>query len=221
MRVSAIAGAAVAALALVAATPVADWTKRVTQTPQGAFVLGNPAAKTRLVEYVSYTCDHCAHFSNEASAPLKSRFVANGSTAIEVRHAVRDPIDLAATVLARCAGPSRFFAAHEKLFATQGQWFGAGVRYAQSNKDALEKASGPQRVQMLAKASGLGAIVGLNDAQVNACLADAAQQRPVMAMTQEAWQTRSIPGTPHFLINGQSVPNVTSWAALELQLKIK
>jgi hypothetical protein len=43
----------------------------------------------------------------------------------------------------------------------------------------------------------------------------------VMAMTQEAWQTRSIPGTPHFLINGQSVPNVTSWAALEPQLKTK
>jgi protein-disulfide isomerase len=211
----------VAALALVAAAPAADWTKRVTQTPQGAFVLGNPAAKTRLVEYVSYTCDHCAHFSNEASASLKSRYVASGATAVEVRHAVRDPIDLAATLLARCTGPARFFAAHEKLFATQEQWFGAGVRYAQANKDALEKASGPQRVQMLAKASGLGTVVGLNDAQVNACLADTAQQRPVMAMTQEAWQTRAIPGTPHFLINGQSVPNATSWAALEPRLNSK
>ncbi len=221
MRLSAIAGAGLAALALVAAKPAVDWTKRVTQTAQGAFVLGNPAAKTRLVEYVSYTCDHCAHFSNDSSALLKSRYVASGSTAVEVRHAVRDPIDLAATLLARCTGPARFFAAHEKLFASQEQWFGAGVRYAQANKDSLEKASGPQRVGMLAKAAGLGAVVGLNDAQVNACLADAAQQRPVMAMTQEAWQTRAIPGTPHFLINGQSVPNVTSWAALEPQLKIK
>ncbi|HEV2569696.1 thioredoxin domain-containing protein [Sphingomonas sp.] len=221
MRLSVVAGAGLAALALVAATPATDWTKRVTQTPQGAFVLGNPAAKTRLVEYVSYTCDHCAHFSNEASAPLKSRYVANGSTAVEVRHAVRDPIDLAATLLARCTGPARFFAAHEKLFATQDQWFGQGVRYAQGNKDALEKAAGPERVRMLAKASGLGAVVGLNDAQVNACLANTAQQRPVMAMTQEAWQTRSIPGTPHFLINGESVKNATSWAALEPQLKTK
>ena len=219
MRLTVITGAAVAALALIAATSAADWTKRVTQTAQGAFVLGNPAAKTRLVEYVSYTCDHCAHFSNESSAPLKSRYVASGSTAVEVRHAVRDPIDLAATLLARCTGASRFFAAHEKLFATQEQWFGGGVRYAQANKDALEKASGPQRVQMLAKAAGLGAVVGLNDVQVNACLANTAQQRPVMAMTQEAWQTRSIPGTPHFLINGQSVPNATSWTALEPQLK--
>lgn len=213
------AGAPVAALALVAATHAVDWTKRVTQTPQGAFVLGNPAAKTRLVEYVSYTCSHCAHFTNEASAPLRSRYVANGSTAVEVRHAVRDPIDLAATLLARCTGPTRFFTAHDKLFATQEQWFGAGVGYAQANQDALEKASGPDRVKMLAKASGLGAVVGLSDAQVNTCLADSAQQKPVMAMTQEAWQTRSIPGTPHFLLNGADVPDATSWASLEPRLK--
>jgi protein-disulfide isomerase len=205
----------------IAAAPAVDWTKRVTQTAQGAFVLGNPAAKTRLVEYVSYTCDHCAHFSNESSAALKSRYVANGGAAVEVRHAVRDPIDLAATLLARCTGPSRFFAAHEKLFATQEQWFGAGVRYAQANQDGLEKAPGPERVKMLAKAAGLGPLVGLNDQQVNACLSNPAHQKPVMAMTKEAWGTRKIPGTPHFLVNGQSADNVTSWAALEPRLSAK
>jgi len=210
-----------AAAALVAAAPAADWTKRVTQTPQGAFVLGNPAAKTKLVEYVSYTCDHCATFSNTASAPLKSRFVASGGTSVEVRHAVRDPIDLAATVLARCTGPSRFFAAHEKLFATQDQWFGAGVRYAQANQAALEKAPGPERVKMLAKAANLGTLIGLTDAQANACLADPKQQAAVMAMTKEAWSTRSIPGTPFFLVNGAPQEGVTSWAALEPRLTSK
>jgi protein-disulfide isomerase len=208
-----------ATLALLAAAPAVDWTKRVTQTPQGAFVLGNPAAKTRLVEYVSYTCDHCARFSSESAAPLKVRHVASGGTAVEVRHAVRDPIDLAATLLARCAGPNRFFAAHEKLFATQDQWFAAGVSYAQANRDALEKAAGPDRVKLLAKAAGLARLVGLTDVQANACLADPAQQKSVMAMTQEAWQTRSIPGTPYFLVNGAGVDNVTSWAALEPRLK--
>jgi protein-disulfide isomerase len=213
---------ALAAMAIaVAAAPAIDWTKRVTQTPQGAFVLGNPTAKTRLVEYVSYTCDHCAHFSNESSAALKSRYVASGGTAVEVRHAVRDPIDYAATLIARCTGPSRFFVAHEKLFATQEQWFGAGVRYAQANQDALEKAPAPERVKMLAKAAGLGALVGLNDQQVNACLSNAAEEKTVMAMTSEAWRTRKIPGTPHFLVNGHSADNVTSWAALEPRLSVK
>ncbi|MCB8828310.1 DsbA family protein, partial [Escherichia coli] len=51
--------------ALVAAAPAADWTRHVTQTAKGAFVLGNPAAPIKLVEYGSYTCSHCAAFSKE------------------------------------------------------------------------------------------------------------------------------------------------------------
>jgi protein-disulfide isomerase len=189
----------------------------VTQTAQGAFVLGNPAAKTRLVEYVSYTCDHCAHFAGESSAPLKAR-VAKGGTAVEIRHALRDPIDLAAALLARCTGPTRFFATHDKLFATQGQWFGQGVRYARANQDALEKAAPTERLKLLARGAGLPAVVGLSPAQANTCIADMAGHKPVLAMTDEAWRTRSIPGTPYFLVNGKGADGVTSWAALEPRL---
>lgn len=206
------------ALALAAAAPAIDWTKKVTQTPAGAFVLGNPAAKTRLIEYVSYTCPHCAHFTDEASAPLR-RYVATGGTAVEIRHAVRDAVDLTATLLARCTGPARFFATHDRLFATQETWFEAAGRYIEANRDALQKAKQPQQLRMVAKAAGLGPIVGLNDAQVNACLADTAAEKPVIAMTEEAWGTRKIPGTPYFMINGTGVDATTSWAALEPHLK--
>jgi protein-disulfide isomerase len=213
-----LAAAAFAALALVAAASAVDWTHRVTETPAGAFVLGNPAAKTRLVEYVSYTCPHCAHFTNEASAPLR-KYVESGGTAVEIRHAVRDPIDFAATLLARCTGPTHFFAAHDKLFATQETWFEAAAKYIEGNRDALNKAPQLQQLQMVAKAAGLGPIVGLTDAQVNACLADTAAEKPVMAMTDEAWDKRKIPGTPYFMINGTGVESTASWAALEPHLK--
>lgn len=213
MRLYLLAGLA----ALIAAAPATDWTNRVTRTPQGAFVLGNPVAKTRLVEYVSYTCDHCATFTNQSSAPLRANYVASGGTALEVRHAVRDPIDLTATLLARCTGPGRFFAAHDRLFATQEQWLERGGRYVQANEAALKAASSPQRLKMLAKGAELGTVVGLSEPQVNACLSDAAQQKPVLAMTDEAWSKRAIPGTPHFLINGNPAEG-SSWAALEPQL---
>ncbi len=49
-----------------------DWSKRVTQSSIGGHVMGNPLAKNRLVEYVSYTCSHCADFEVASSAPLKS-----------------------------------------------------------------------------------------------------------------------------------------------------
>lgn len=218
MKLLKLAAAGLAALALTAATSSVDWTHRVTQTPTGAFVLGNPAAKTRLVEYVSYTCPHCAHFTNEASAPLH-KLVANGGTAVEIRHAVRDPIDFAATLLARCTGPARFFAAHDKLFATQETWFEAAGKYIEGNREALNKAPQAQQLQMVAKGAGLGPIVGLGDAQVNACLADSAAEKPVMAMTDEAWDKRKIPGTPYFMINGTGVESTASWAALEPHLK--
>jgi protein-disulfide isomerase len=209
----------ICALALAAAAPAVDWTHRVSQTAQGAFVLGNPQAKTRLIEYVSYTCPHCAHFTNEASAALRSNYVAKGGTAIEIRHAVRDPIDLAATLLARCTGPLRFFATHDRLFATQTSWFVAGAKSVEATRDALNKADQTRQLQMVAKGAGLGRVVGLTDPQANACLASPVNQRPVMAMTAEAWDQRHIPGTPYFMINGAAVEGITSWAALESRLK--
>ena len=218
MRALKSAAAGLAVLAFVAAAPATDWTKRVTQTPQGAFVLGNPAAKTRLVEYVSYTCSHCAHFTGEASAPLH-KYVATGGTAVEIRHAVRDPIDLAATLLARCTGPARFFGAHDKLFATQQQWFERGAQYWQANEPAIKAAAPDARLKMLAKGAGLPSLVGLSEAQADACLSNPAQEKPVLAMTDEAWSKRSIPGTPYFLVNGAGADNVTTWAALEPRLK--
>ena len=63
--------------ALVAA-PAANWASRVTMTPIGGHYMGNPAAPTKLVEYVSYTCSHCAHFVSEASAPLRTDYVKGG-----------------------------------------------------------------------------------------------------------------------------------------------
>ena len=104
------------------AAPAVNWTTRVALSPIGGHVMGNPAAPTKLVEYVSYTCSHCAHFVGEASAPLKADYVKGGRVSVEARNAVRDKYDLAAALLARCGGPKRFFGNHEALFANQDAW---------------------------------------------------------------------------------------------------
>jgi len=44
-----------------AATAAVKWDLRTTRTAEGNHLIGNPAAKVRLVEFISYTCDHCAH----------------------------------------------------------------------------------------------------------------------------------------------------------------
>ncbi|HEX8580099.1 MAG TPA: thioredoxin domain-containing protein, partial [Allosphingosinicella sp.] len=46
----------------IAAPNGGDWTQTVSATPAGGFLMGNPAAKVKLVEYGSMTCGHCAAF---------------------------------------------------------------------------------------------------------------------------------------------------------------
>jgi hypothetical protein len=77
-----IAGAALvlAASGLNAETPV-SWDNLAGATPAGNPVLGNQAAPVRLVEFVSYTCPHCAHYHGEAGAALRSGLVRQGKAA--------------------------------------------------------------------------------------------------------------------------------------------
>jgi protein-disulfide isomerase len=96
-----------------------DWTRTVTTTAAGAYVLGKPDAKVRLVEYLSYTCPHCAHFTAEAAAPLTRDYIAKGLVSYEIRNAVRDHFDFVAALLARCGGPAKFFGNTEVIMAAQ------------------------------------------------------------------------------------------------------
>ena len=44
-----------------------DWSTMVAKTPEGGFVMGNPGAKVKLIEYGSMTCPHCATFEEEGA----------------------------------------------------------------------------------------------------------------------------------------------------------
>lgn len=214
-------GLAIGAIALAAAaTP--NWVASVRVQPNGAFVMGKPAAPVKLVEYLSYTCSHCAHFTGEASAPLKTGYVAKGLATVEVRNAVRDRYDFTAALLARCGGPSKFFGNSEALFATQATWLGKASAFEAANAERIGKLAMNDSLKAIAKGVGLDVLMrarGLTVAQIDACLTDAAAQKQVVAMTNEAWTIRKINGTPSFLINGNAFEGPGSWAAVEAGLK--
>lgn len=218
MKAWMVPAAAGVMLALVAAAPV-DWTKKVSQTPAGAYVLGNPAAAKKLVEYASYTCSHCAHFSRDSAAPLRQS-VASGKVSVEFRHALRDRVDLTAALLARCAGPAKFFAASEAIFAAQDDWMAKAEAYEAANGEAVTKAGPSEGSKMIARGSGLIALAarfGVTEAKADQCLTDKAQQDLLIAQSTEAWGQRQIPGTPYFLINGSDA-QANSWATLQPRL---
>lgn len=210
-----------AAVVLAAAAPQAarDWRTTAAVTPSGSVLVGNPAAKTKLVEYLSFTCSHCADFAAESKAPLHDALVRQGKVSVETRAAVRDPFDLAAWTVARCAPPKRFTALAGAIFAAQDQWMAKGESYAQANLEKLKAMPQPQQQRAVIDNSGLGAIGaqhGVTPAALNRCLATPAQQTQLIAMTDAAF--KKIPGTPGFEINGKLAQNAASWAALAPQL---
>ena len=209
------------ALALVSAA-APDWVSSVRVQPNGAYVMGKPAAPAKLVEYLSYTCSHCAHFTAEASVPLKRNYVAKGLATVEIRNAVRDRYDFAAALLARCGGPTRFFGNSEALFATQATWLGKAGDFETTNAERLGKLAMSDSLKAIARGVGLDAVMrarGFTPAQIDACLTNAAVQKQVAAMTNEAWSVRKINGTPSFLVNGKTVEGPGSWANIEGSLK--
>lgn len=216
-----IARLALLAAAFAAAAPVGaaprPWTAVARPATSGGMLVGNPAARVKLVEYVSYTCPHCAHFAAESREGLKA-LVRSGSTSVEVRSQVHDKIDLAAATLVRCAGPAVFPALNEALFARQEEWLGRAIEWDRANGGRLSLY--PQAAQLRALADGAGLVAmataaGMPAATAEACFANDAALRQTLAASAA---TAKVGGTPAFEINGRLVENV-GWAELQPMLR--
>ncbi len=210
---------ALLALATIGAAPV-DWTRTVTHAPNGAYVMGNPKAKVRLVEYLSYSCPHCAHFTVESFPKLRRDYVASGKVAVELRNAVRDRYDFAAALLARCGGAARFYPQNEALFGAQEALMTKAQEF-EAQSPPPEGTPVGDLLTGIAQGSGMTALMrarGVPAAAQKKCLTSKTEQGTVLAMTKEAVEVRKIEGTPTFLINGQA-SGVYDWATLEPKLR--
>lgn len=199
----------------------ANWNATTTLTPQGTHVLGNPAAKVRLTQFVSYTCPHCAQFDGEADGALRLSFVADGKGAVEVRHFVRDPIDMTVALLTNCGPANKFFLNHAAFMRSQAKWIGP-----LTNASAAQQArwtSGPfaQRTRYIAKDFGFYPIMatrGYTATQVDQCLANETLAKRLAADTDLAADKLNVQGTPTFAIDGVVLAGTHSWDALRPQL---
>ncbi|MES2753124.1 MAG: thioredoxin domain-containing protein [Pseudomonadota bacterium] len=212
---------ACAALVTLAAAPgpARDWRSVVATTPAGSFTVGNPLARIKLVEYLSFTCAHCAHFVRDSKAALHDTLVRNGSVQVETRAAMRDPFDVAAWSVARCGGPRQFHRLATAIFAAQDDWTKRGSAWAQANLAGLNALPPRRQIRAIADRSGLSAIgarAGVTSAALTACLASDVQLKQLTALTDAAFA--KIAGTPGFEINGTLAPGA-DWASLEPQIR--
>jgi len=198
-----------------------DWTRTIATTPAGSYVMGNPRAKVKLVEYLSLTCSHCAAFAAEGLPALKRDYIARGLVSLEIRNAVRDGFDFAGVMLSRCAGPAGYFPASERILATQAAWIPKAEAYGQAQAGKPETGGEAEAIAGMARAVGFDTIVqarGVTPARAKACLTDPKATATVTAMAAEAFGGTKIPGTPAFLINGTLAPDTSSWATLQPKL---
>ena len=216
------AGAAATATTTAAAAETAaavekDWTTTVVATPEGGFRMGNPDARVKLVEFASFTCPHCRDFHKEAVATLKPNYVKTGMVSLEYRPFVLNVYDFAATKLAMCEGPDRFFTWADQLFSHQESWVTPFTKLTEADIEPLKALPPEQQVAALAVAGGLRDFArprGLSRARFDACLSDAGMMQRLTAQQQAASDRYQIAGTPTFLLNGKKVEGVTTWAAL-------
>ena len=219
IRLAAIAAAAV--LSLAATRPAAtNWTARVAVTPSGSHVLGNPAAALKLSEYISYTCPHCAHFDQEASDRLRIYMVAPGKLSVEVRHLVRDPIDMTAAMLTNCGPPAKFFLNHSAFLRSQSRWIASANTAGPAQRARWSNGDRAQRMRAIASDFGFYAIMasrGYDRQTVDRCLADEVMARKLADQTSEA-ERIGVDGTPAFLLNGELLAGTHDWQTLKVQL---
>lgn len=192
----------------------------VTVGEGGSHILGNPAAAVQVTEYISYTCPACARFSAESSSTIKNSYIAGGRMSVEVRHLVRDPVDLAMAVAAHCGAPARFFSRHEALMAQQGAILSRVQALPEATRQAWATGPMEHRLTRLARDAGVTAWMegrGFTAVQIDRCMTDRPMQERLIAMSNAA-RTAGVHGTPSFAINGTLLDEVHSWSGLRPRL---
>src|ERR1044071_6348904 len=88
--------------------------------------LGNPKAPVKVVEYASVTCPLCAHFNEAVFPAFKAKYIDTGKVQYTLKEYLTEPAQVAAAgfMMARCAGPQRYFTVIDQLFRSQPRWKG-------------------------------------------------------------------------------------------------
>lgn len=211
-------GAAPAGEAIPAIAPPAgtSWADTVTITPEGGYMIGNPDAPIKLVEYASHTCGACANFAKTGKPVIKNKYVPTGVVSFEQREVFLNPFDAVIATLAQCGAKEQFQPLSDEVWQNLETVF-TGL---QGNPQAVQAASAlplNQRFVALGEATGLlefFAARGLSADQGRTCLADTAKIEALVKTVETNSATDKITGTPTFFLNGKRVEG-TAWEVLE------
>jgi len=167
----------------------------------GDMSLGNAKAPIHVVEYLSLTCPHCAHFHEGVFPAFKAKYVDTGRVYFTIRELLTAPAQVAAAgfLMARCEGGKNYFPIVDQVFKSQSRWQQGNIK--------------PIFVE-IAKNNGL------TEAQFEACITDEKAQAALQQRLEYATGTDKVTGTPTFFINGVMLPNAEVPTLAELDAAI-
>lgn len=192
-----------------------NWQNSVERTERG-HLIGNPEAETRLVEFISYTCPHCADFAARGEPALDVVLLGPGKITVEVRPVIRNGLDLAVTLLANCGDPAQFKVRHRALILAQADWLGK-AQAAPKTQQAIWQRGDRAGRQNAASALGLTAMLaakGQSKAELDACVANDAAAQKLLQNDEADGKEFGVNSTPSFAMDGKLLANVHSWEAL-------
>ena len=201
-----------------------NWNNTVVRTPVDSHLLGNPNAPVKLVEYISYTCPHCAHFEQESDVQLRVGFISSGKGSIEVRSYVRDPVDMTVALLTHCGPATKFFGNHSAFLRHQTTWMAPLAHLTDGQKARWSNNDFIARTRAIAADLGLYSLMearGYDRPQIDRCLADKALAERLAQHTKDATEKDFVNGTPSFLLSGVPLSGTYSWAALKPQIEAR
>jgi protein-disulfide isomerase len=208
-----------------AATPPAGqkWTEVVSKTPEGGFVMGNPNAPLKLVEYGSRSCPTCGYFGRTGMEPLENKYVATGKVSYEFRDfPVHGAPDLGLSTLGRCVSESAFFPILEQTYINQQQFEEKLTSdEARQLQQQLVGKSPTEVATAWAKYLGYVDFLqqrGITQQQAEKCLSNPDNVQAVVDMAQQGSEN-GVSGTPTFFLNGEQLENTITWEQLEAKLK--
>ena len=149
--------------------------------PLGDMAIGDEKAPVTIIEYASMTCPHCAAFHATTYPELKKRYIDTGKVRFIFREFPLDQLALAGFLLARCAGPDKYFPMIETLFQMQKEW-------------VTQKPLPP--LLAIAKQAGM------SEQQFNECLQNKKLIDGLEDVRQRAIKA-GVQSTPTFFINGK------------------
>jgi protein-disulfide isomerase len=150
--------------------------------PLGDQIQGQAGAPVTIVEYASMTCPHCSHFHETTYPEMKKKYIDTGKVRFIFREFPLDPVALAASMLARCAGNDKFFPLVEAFFAQQKDW-------------VVQKPLQP--MLSIAKQAGF------TQQSFDQCLTNQQIEQALVEQRTRAAQKFNVNSTPTFFINGK------------------